>query len=64
MTEGTGKEKGCIFCQILAGDLPCYRIYEDELSLAILDVNPFSKGHCLVIPKPASSEQQRWWRKR
>ena len=57
MTEGTGKEKGCIFCQILAGDLPCYRIYEDELSLAILDVNPFSKGHCLVIPK----RHVPWW---
>jgi histidine triad (HIT) family protein len=36
MAESTGKEKGCIFCQIVAGDLPCYRIYEDELSLAIL----------------------------
>ena len=45
MTEGTGKEKGCIFCEIVAGDLPCCRIYEDELSLAILDINPFSKGH-------------------
>ena len=57
MTEGTGKEKGCIFCQIVAGDLPCYRIYEDELSLAILDINPFSKGHCLVVPK----RHVPWW---
>ncbi len=57
MTEGTGKEKGCIFCQIVAGDLPCYRIYEDELSLAILDINPFSKGHCLAVPK----RHVPWW---
>ncbi len=57
MTEGTGKDKGCIFCEIVAGDLPCYRIYEDELSLAILDVNPFSKGHCLAVPK----RHVPWW---
>ena len=57
MAESTGKEKRCIFCQIVAGDLPCHRIYEDELSLAILDVNPFSIGHCLVIPK----RHVPWW---
>ena len=57
MAEGTGKEKRCIFCEIVAGDLPCHRIYEDELSLAILDVNPFSKGHCLVIPR----RHVPWW---
>jgi len=57
MAESTGKEKRCIFCQIVAGDLPCHRIYEDELSLAILDVNPFSKGHCLVIPR----RHVPWW---
>lgn len=57
MAEGTGKEKRCIFCQIVAGDLPCHRIYEDELSLAILDVNPFSRGHCLVIPR----RHVPWW---
>ena len=57
MAESTEKEKRCIFCQIVAGDAPCYRIYEDELSLAILDVNPFSRGHCLVIPK----RHVPWW---
>jgi len=57
MAESTGKEKRCIFCQIVAGDLPCHRIYEDELSLAILDINPFSKGHCLAVPK----RHVPWW---
>ena len=57
MAEGTGKEKRCIFCEIVAGDLPCHRIYEDELSLAILDINPFSRGHCLVVPK----RHVPWW---
>lgn len=40
-----------IFKKILAGDLPCYRIYEDTHCLAFLDVAPLSLGHVLVIPK-------------
>lgn len=55
MTESTGK--GCIFCDIVNEKAPCYKVYEDELSLAILDINPFSKGHCLVIPK----RHVPWW---
>ena len=55
MVENT--EKSCIFCNIIEGKAPCYKIYEDELSLAILDINPFSKGHCLVIPK----RHVPWW---
>ena len=47
----------CIFCQIVAGDADAYRIYEDEKSMAILDINPFAKGHCLVIPK----RHVPWW---
>ncbi len=50
-------EKGCVFCDIIVEKAPCYRIYEDELSLAILDINPFSRGHCLVIPK----RHVPWW---
>ena len=41
----------CIFCAIAAGEIPCFKVYEDELVLAYLDINPFSKGHTLVIPK-------------
>jgi histidine triad (HIT) family protein len=47
----------CIFCKIVASQADAYRIYEDELSLAILDINPFSRGHCLVIPR----RHVPWW---
>ena len=41
----------CIFCKIVKGDIPSYKIYEDELILALLDVNPVFPGHTLIIPK-------------
>ena len=41
----------CIFCKIVAGEIPCFRIYEDEHCLAFLDIHPSAKGHSLVIPK-------------
>ena len=41
----------CIFCAIAAGEIPSFKVYEDDLALAYLDINPFSKGHTLVIPK-------------
>ncbi|MBQ3274894.1 HIT domain-containing protein [Candidatus Saccharibacteria bacterium] len=40
-----------VFSKIVAGEIPCYKIYEDEKNLAFLDVHPESKGHTLVIPK-------------
>ncbi|MDF1663672.1 MAG: HIT family protein [Planctomycetota bacterium] len=40
-----------IFTKIVRGDLPCYKLFEDDLTLAFLDINPVSKGHCLVICK-------------
>ena len=45
-----------IFTKILAGEIPCHRVYEDEQVLAFLDINPLSRGHTLVIPKePAAT---------
>jgi len=41
----------CIFCKIAKGELPCYKIYEDENFLAFLDIRPLNLGHTLVIPK-------------
>ena len=41
----------CLFCKIVAGEVPCYKIYEDEKFLAFLDVLPLTTGHTLVIPK-------------
>lgn len=40
-----------IFSKIIAGEIPCYKIYEDEKTFAFLDINPESKYHTLVIPK-------------
>ena len=40
-----------IFSKIIKGEIPCYKIAEDESFLAFLDVNPIAKGHVLVIPK-------------
>lgn len=40
-----------IFCRIINGEIPSYKIYEDEIVMVIMDVNPRSDGHCLVIPK-------------
>ena len=45
----------CIFCAIVAGEIPSFKVYEDEQVLAYLDINPFSKGHTLVIPKKHST---------
>lgn len=41
----------CIFCRIVAGDLPATKLYEDDLVLAFLDLAPINPGHLLVIPK-------------
>ena len=40
-----------IFSKILRGEIPCHKVYEDELVLAFLDIGPLSEGHTLVIPK-------------
>lgn len=40
-----------IFSQIIAGEIPSYKIYEDEKTYAFLDINPETKGHTLVVPK-------------
>jgi histidine triad (HIT) family protein len=54
MSEETKK---CVFCGIVEGNEPAYRIYEDEFSFGILDINPFAQGHCLVVSK----RHVPWW---
>lgn len=44
-------KNNCIFCAIAAGEIPSFKIYEDDLVVAYLDINPFAEGHTLVIPK-------------
>ena len=41
----------CIFCKIIHGDIPCYKVYEDDTVLAFLDISPMANGHTLIIPK-------------
>jgi len=40
-----------IFCKIINGDIPCYKLYEDDDVLAFLDISQVTKGHALVVPK-------------
>lgn len=44
-------EPDCIFCQIVAGELPALKVHEDEDTLAFMDINPATRGHALVIPR-------------
>ncbi len=48
--------ENCIFCKIIAGEIPCHKVYEDADFLAFLDIRPISAGHTLVIPK----QHYRW----
>ncbi|KAL6898735.1 HIT family protein 1 [Trichoderma evansii] len=41
----------CIFCRIIKGEIPSFKLFESDKTLAFLDVGPLSKGHALVIPK-------------
>jgi histidine triad (HIT) family protein len=41
----------CVFCKIRDGELPSMRVYEDDRTMAIMDINPVNSGHCLVIVK-------------
>lgn len=43
--------ENCIFCKIISGEIPSYKVYEDSMILAFLDVNPNSNGHTLIVPK-------------
>lgn len=41
----------CLFCKIIKGEIPAYKIYEDEKVIAFLDIHPKSNGHTLIVPK-------------
>ena len=45
------KDENCIFCKIGSGDIPSYKLYEDEHFKVFLDLSPTSYGHALIIPK-------------
>jgi histidine triad (HIT) family protein len=46
----------CLFCKILAGDLPSTRVDEDERTIAFMDINPATRGHLLVVPREHSTD--------
>ena len=46
------EETSCMFCRIVDGSAPCHRVYEDEHTLAMMDIFPVTDGHTLVITKP------------
>ncbi|XP_040384945.1 adenylylsulfatase HINT3 isoform X3 [Oryza brachyantha] len=43
--------KGCVFCRIIRGEAPAFKVYEDDVCLCILDSHPLAPGHSLIIPK-------------
>ena len=46
-----GDKMECIFCKIVKGEIPSYKLYEDDTVLAFLDINPYNPGHTLIVPK-------------
>lgn len=46
----------CIFCKIVAGELPATKVYEDDATLAFMDIAPWTRGHALVVPKAHSTD--------
>ena len=46
----------CIFCRIVAGEIPSKRVYEDDHAIAFLDLDPFKTGHTLVVPRAHVSD--------
>jgi histidine triad (HIT) family protein len=51
MPEPDGAAAPCIFCEIIAGRAPAYKVYEDDRTIAFLDLFPLTRGHLLVVPK-------------
>ncbi|MGH7014104.1 MAG: HIT family protein [Stellaceae bacterium] len=45
-------DPNCVFCKIVAGQIPSIRLFETATTLAFMDINPVNDGHCLVIAKP------------
>lgn len=45
------KESNCIFCSIIQGKIPSFKVFEDETVFVFMDIHPITKGHMLVIPK-------------
>ncbi len=51
MVEKEQKNKDCVFCKIIAGDIPADKIYDSDNFIVMNDAHPVAVGHCLIIPK-------------
>ena len=49
-------DPNCLFCKIVAGDIPSTRVFEDERTIAFMDINPGTRGHLLVIPRAHAAD--------
>jgi histidine triad (HIT) family protein len=56
VNEGAQSMTACIFCQIVEGTAPSSKVYEDEVCLAFMDIQPVNPGHVLVVPKEHSND--------
>ena len=50
------RDPDCLFCKIVAGEIPATRVREDERTIAFMDINPATRGHLLVIPREHSAD--------
>ncbi len=46
------RDSDCIFCKIVAGEIPCTKVLEDDVALGFMDIGPVAEAHVLLIPKP------------
>lgn len=49
-------ETDCLFCKIIAGEVPSQRVDEDERTVSFMDINPWTRGHALVVPRAHSKD--------
>jgi histidine triad (HIT) family protein len=50
------QDPDCLFCKIVAGEIPATRVHEDERTIAFMDINPATRGHLLVVPREHSTD--------
>ena len=50
------RDPDCVFCKIVTGEIPSFTLFEDETTLAFMDINPANEGHALVIPKEHATD--------
>ena len=49
-------QEDCIFCKVLLGEIPGERIYEDDHAIAVMDINPWTRGHAVVFPRKHAAD--------